>query len=124
MIIIVCFLLYAICRMRIFQKLNIKEWKSLIPFYGTYELLKKIWNKTSFWIYVVSLFILVTTWMCMNDALATIVIYVSFCVFLFMWLSQQFYLCKTFKKNIIVYFVLVFLNPIGLLWIGFSKEKE
>ena len=125
MIFIGLVLILYIFRMKVSQKLNIPAWKSLIPFYGSYFVFKKVWNSYSFWIYAFCAGLIFIQYFFLHyDLYGAILFIVCLCTLFFEWMALHFYLCKWFKMNIFVYLLLIFLYPAGYCILGFSKQKE
>ena len=103
MIFIGLVLILYIFRMKVFQKLNIPAWKSLIPFYGSYFVFKKVWNSYSFWIYAFCAGLIFIQYFFLHyDLYGAILFIVCLCTLFFEWMALHFYLCKWFKMNIFV----------------------
>ncbi|MGM9947378.1 hypothetical protein [Floccifex sp.] len=121
------FMFYILClvtRCFVFQKLNIAAWKSMIPFYGSYSLLKTLQKTNIFYIYSGSFFICVLCWFMKMDWIGAILFIGCGIVFVCYWLTICYYVCKACKKNVFFYLLLVFLQPLAFILMGCKKEKE
>lgn len=115
---------YVLClaaRCFIFQNLNIALWKSMIPFYGSYSLLKTIQKSNIFSVYFGSFLVCTLCWYMNMDWIGAILFVGCGIVFVCYWLAMCFYVCKAYQKNVFYYILLVFLQPLAFILMGCKK---
>lgn len=111
-------------RCLVFKKMELTPTMSLIPFYGTYLMMKKVGKASYFWFYIVSIFCIVLSNCGLEmDSFGNFVLGASGVMFFITWVSFLFYVCRYFKENIITFLLFVFVYPLGLGIVGIKKEK-
>ena len=123
-ILFVAWLICAIVRTKLFVKLEMEWWKSLIPFYGTYLVFEKVWDVNVFWGYMICFIVLLFIWnhgyIGMSAALLEVVCSIGI---VYGWTGHCFYMNKYLKGNIIMGYGLAILFPVFGLILGFQKES-
>ncbi|MCF0106991.1 MAG: hypothetical protein HUJ53_09530 [Holdemanella sp.] len=122
-------ILFFYAKYRVFEKMNEKGWKALVPILNTYILFNRTWKKTFFYLYL-CIFLLFG----LNAGLLTLntdsyhflflTSFISYVMLIILILSLHYHIAKYFKQSILFRIGMVVLYPVFLCILAFKKELD
>lgn len=127
-LLIICLIVWGVCaliRMKIFKKLELPSWYSLIPFFGTCMLFKKVWNIHWFVLYMLGIALTAYYFTFgVQEFSANLMYVIGVLLMLIGWTGEKYYLSKKLEYGPVMGLGLALLYPIFLLVIAFKKKEE
>ena len=126
MAIIVFYVLLVIAYWKIFKKMGVPGWKSIVPFYNMYVQIQKTWKTSYFWLIMALVIIGSAVTGYGQSADSSMVSLVGSCMTLVGYILAAvsfYYLGKAFGKGIGFFILSLFLPNIALLYLGFSSAR-
>ncbi|MBQ9346358.1 MAG: hypothetical protein IJT94_03330 [Oscillibacter sp.] len=110
------YLLLAVGRWRMFEKMGEPGWKGLVPFYADYTLYKNCWQTTGFWVALAAAFIAYTAGKGFLASAASLVLTA-------MDARLCWELSRKFDHGLLFAIGLVLFNPFFVLYLGFGPDS-
>lgn len=130
---IALWIIQIIAYWKIFTKAGEKGWKSIIPLYNSYTILKLVWKKSVFFIIILISIVMSVSSSFLNDEvilsntaaklIVSAISIISSIALIYYSLKNTYKLSKAFGHGIGYTLGLIILNPIFILILGFGKSQ-
>lgn len=123
---LVWYVLQVIAYWKIFGKMGVPGWKSIIPFYNLYIQYKMTWKPGFFWLFIITMAFSGLSSVKAEGALMVVLSVIGLVCAIaaaVILIIQQYRLAKSFGHGVGFTIGLILLEPIFMLILGFGKSK-